>query len=223
MRVIFTFDTYGTLIDWLGGIKITLRKLFNMDNEQTTRFIDIWGKYDYRLVQINYKPYREILYLSFKNTLDEMDVKYTDELLWDLVYSIKTWPPFPDTMENLLRLKKLGEIGIISNTDREFIQASVKNIGVEFDHIVVAEDIKLYKPDPRVFNKASKIIGVTANDKWFHISSYHKYDIIPAKKSGEKIITILLDRYGYKMEAGKYSDYVYEKFDELVEKVSMLI
>lgn len=223
MRVIFTFDTYGTLIDWLGGIKNTLRRLFSLDEQEINRFISIWGMYDYELVQMEYRPYRDILSDAFRKTLNDMNIPYDQEKLDKLVYSIKEWRPFPDTKQNLLRLKDIGEIGIISNTDREFINASIRNMGVEFDHVVVAEDIKIYKPNPTVFNKAREIMEIKTEDKWFHISSYHTYDIIPAKKSGEKITTVLLDRYGYAEEAGKYSDYVYKKFSDLTSDIINLI
>ena len=223
MRVIFTFDTYGTLIDWLGGVKETLKKLFNLEDETIDKFIQVWGEYDYRLVQSEYKPYREILMDGFKAALDRLEIPYTMEKLESLTLSIKEWPPFPDTTKNLLMLKKIGEIGIISNTDREFIQASISKMGVEFDHVVVAEDIKLYKPNPKVFHMASKIMGLDARSHWFHISSYHTYDIIPAKKSGLNIITVLLDRYGYAYQAGEYADYIFKSFDKLVDELGKMV
>ncbi len=222
-RVIFTFDTYGTLIDWLGGLKKSLKNIMGLSDNKIIEFIKIWGEYDYKFVQGPYRPYREILYISFKKTLEEMRLKYDTHIINKLVYSIKEWPPFPDTRENLLKLKNYGEIGIISNTDREFIEASIKNMDVEFDHVVVAEDIKLYKPNPEVFNKARELIGINVDDKWIHISSYHTYDIIPAKESNEKIVTILLDRYGYADIAGKYSDYTFKDFRELADKIKYVI
>jgi len=125
--------------------------------------------------------------------------------------------PFPDTKENLAKLSQAGELGIISNTDREFIKASIRNMEVEFKHVIVAEDIKIYKPDPEVFTRAREILGINAGDIWIHISAYPSYDVIPAKKAG--VYTVLLDRYGLKEEGARYADRVFDDFGELVEKI----
>lgn len=220
MRIIFTFDCYGTLIDWLGGVEKTLRRLYkDISDKEIKKVIRFWGKKDIELVGQRYVPYREILRLGFKYALERTELTYNEEILNLLVNSIKEWEPFPDTKNNLEKLKRIGAIGIISNTDREFIQASIKNIGVEFDYVIVAEDIKVYKPDPDVFIKA-KIKMAIKDDLWIHISSYPEYDIIPAKKVG--IYTILLNRYGYRYEANQ-ADKIFDNFDEMVNYLTKKI
>ena len=219
MSLIVTFDCYGTLIDWLKGLRDALRKYLGLGDRLQDAFINIWGKRDLELVSSGYKPYRDILYEAFKYTLEKMDLEYSEDDVWKLVYSIKEWMPFSDVRDNLLRIKGHGLIGIISNTDREFILASIRNIGVSFDRVVVAEDIKLYKPNPRVFNLSRRLMGINRGDRWIHVSSYPEYDIIPARESGEDIELLLLNRYGYGGEDIRFADKVFDSFDELVDYI----
>ncbi len=218
-RIIFTFDCYGTLIDWFGGIRGKIRELYPETNDRVIdMFIGYWSEKDLEIVKKVYIPYRKVLRKGFKYALNQTNLPYNDEILENLVKSIKEWTPFPDTKENLMVLKEIGEIGIVSNTDREFIEASIANINVDFDHVIVAEDIRVYKPNPEVFRRAREIMNITVKDQWIHISSYPIYDIIPAKKMN--VYSILLDRYGYRMQSTIcYADEIYRDFSKLVEKM----
>lgn len=217
-RTLFTFDCYGTLIDWLGGIRSKFRELYPEFPEEVERFVSYWSEKDFLLVGGCYKPYKEILRKGFRYAIERLRLPYDDEILEKLTYSIKEWKPFQDTRENLLLLKEIGEIGIISNTDREFISASINNMKVEFDYVIVAEDLKIYKPHPEVFRSAKNILQIGVNDIWIHISSYIIYDIIPARKAG--VYTILLDRYKFmEMEETCLADEVYFNFGELTENI----
>ena len=219
-RLLFTFDCYGTLINWLGGVRGEIRELYpNLRIREINKFISCWSEKDLELVRQDYRPYREILRKGFEYALRQSALPYDKGILENLVQSIKKWKPFPDTRENLITLKKIGEIGIISNTDREFIEASIANMNIDFDHIIVAEDIEIYKPNPEVFGKAKDMMEVDEDDEWIHISSYPVYDIIPAKKMG--IYSILLDRYSFSTELRKcYADEVYRDFSTLTEKIT---
>lgn len=217
-RVILTFDCYGTLIDWLGGTRGKIKELYpNLTVKEINRFISYWSEKDLELVKQKYRPYRKILKEGFEYALRQLSLSYDEETLEKLVQSIKEWKPFPDTRKNLMILKEVGEIGIISNTDREFIEASIANINIDFGYVIVAEDIKMYKPNPEVFRKARDIMMISEDDEWIHISSYPVYDIIPAKKMN--VYSILLDRYNFSTKSGCYADKVYNDFNILTEKI----
>ncbi len=212
--MIITFDCYGTLIDWLGGAKKAFLELYPGEEEKVDSFIKYWGEKDWELVSSGvYRPYREILRIGFKYALEKLGLEYDEETLERLTYSIYEWRPFPDVHDPLARLVEKGvELGIISNTDRDFIMKSIEHIGVEFRHIIVAEDIKIYKPDPRVFIEARKRLP---KDRWIHVSAYPQYDIYPALEAG--VETILLDRYGYRDQVDQTKVRVIERLEELLE------
>ncbi len=214
VNMIMTFDCYGTLIDWLSGAKSAFLKLYPGEEDRVDLFIKYWGEKDWELVNTGvYRPYREILAIGFKHALDRLGLEYDEEVIEKLTYSIYDWKPFPDVKAALETLiEKNVELGIISNTDRDFIMRSIENIGVEFKHVIVAEDIKIYKPDPRVFVKARELLPKT---KWIHVSSYPQYDIIPALEAG--VDTILLDRYNLEDEVKELGVPVIKDINNLVK------
>jgi len=216
VNVIMTFDCYGTLIDWLSGAKKAFLKLYPSEENKVDIFIKYWGEKDWELVNSGiYRPYREILEEGFKYALEKLGLEYTDATIKSLTYSIYDWQPFQDVKMALEELLNRGvDLGIISNTDRDFIEKSVENIGVKFKYIIVAEDIKIYKPDPKVFYMAREILP---RKRWIHVSSYPNYDIIPAIKAG--VETILLDRYNLKSEVNGLNVAIIEDINRLMEFV----
>lgn len=219
--MIYTFDCYGTLIDWLNGVREIFSKLYPEYSNKVNEFIRYWGEADWREVSKGvYKPYREILKIGFKYALDKLNLDYNDDILRQMVESIYIWKSFPEVPLVLKEVREMGvELGIISNTDRDFIYKSIENIGVEFDYIIVAEDIRIYKPDHRVFIEAGRRLP---KDKWIHISAYPEYDIIPASKAG--IDTIFIDRYdyigrGYAVEA----TYIVKNFRDLIDLTKKIL
>ena len=64
-----------------------------------------------------------------------------------LARSLPDWQPFPEVSEALAELRNRGwKLAILSNSDRDLIAASQKQLGVPFDLAVVAEDVQSYKP-----------------------------------------------------------------------------
>lgn len=218
MRVALTFDCYGTLIDWISGIKEAVRRLYVLNETELNRFVSLWLKRDLENVMGNYRKYRDIMKDNFKYALETMSLRYDLQTLNELVDSIKLWRAFPDVKNNLSRLKEVGEIYIVSNTDNEFIRASINNIGVDFDGVVTAEDLMAYKPNPAVFSYVKEKIHAKGGKIWIHISSYLSYDIKPAKLAGA--YTILLDRYNYCGDIDvEYADEIYKSFDKLTRSL----
>jgi 2-haloalkanoic acid dehalogenase type II len=72
---------------------------------------------------------------------------------------------------------------ILSNTDRDILTHTVRQIGVEFDDVVTAEDVGAYKPARDGFEKVLERIGEDPADV-LHVAFGFKYDIGPAKELG---------------------------------------
>jgi len=212
-KIVFTFDCYGTLINWIEGVEREFIELYS-SIRLAKKFIKYWSEKDWELVNSGvYIPYRRILETSFKYALDKIGLDYNDDTLRKLVHSIYRWPPFPDVKPTLEKIRDMNiELGIISNTDRDFIIKSIDNIGIDFDYIIVAEDIGIYKPDPRVFLKAGEYFK---NFRWIHVSAYPNYDIEPATKIG--VETILVDRYRYTDRGEVPATYIVKKFGDIVD------
>ncbi len=190
MRIDYiTFDCYGTLFDWLYGIKSIIKYL--------TEEEDLEAFFQCEQEEIkHYQPYSRILRKCLEHVLEVHGKQYHEVYGRAITLLFAKSPPFPDTIPGLLKIKEKGyKTAIISNTEHQLIKLTLTGLEDLIDKTITAEDTGYYKPDPRAFTKALEILGVKPEDI-VHVSSYPYYDLEPAGKLGIK--TILLNRYNYK-------------------------
>jgi 2-haloalkanoic acid dehalogenase type II len=183
-----TFDCYGTLVDWEGGAASFLyeRALRARDPELVPgrELRDRWEAIQFELVQGEYRRYNEILAESLRRFSEERGWPYDEADGKALVRAIRSWQPFPDTRPALRRVRELGiRLVIVSNTDRDILEHSLRQLEVPFDDFVTAEDVGAYKPDDRVFAHALEKIGEPPENV-LHVAFGFKYDIPPAARAG---------------------------------------
>jgi 2-haloacid dehalogenase len=188
-----TFDCYGTLIDWNGGIVRELERLWGAD-----RAGGLLHRYHEVEPQVQHddpkRSYRQILDLSLQRLADEEGLDLPPDEGDALSRSLPTWPPFPEVQAALEETRGRGwKLAILSNTDRDFIDASIAEIGVAFELEIVAGEIGSYKPSPwhwEVF------LGRSDADRAHHVhvaaSLFH--DIAPA--TALAIPTVWINRLG---------------------------
>lgn len=216
-----TFDCYGTLIDWDAGIRNFLRNLLARKNAS----VDLdslhrrWEEIQFELIQREYRTYKDILRASLEAALKEFGVPYLPEDGDTFAASMPTWQPFPDVPSTLNELKNYVRIAIISNTDNDILRESVKLMGVEFDALVTAEDAKVYKPSPRIFEFALKQLNESP-DRILHVAFGFKYDLAPAKQVG--MTTCWLNRSGEPKPEGVEPDFVASTMSDVVKIVTSL-
>jgi 2-haloacid dehalogenase len=188
---VLTFDCYGTLIDWEAGILAALRPVFSAYNVCTTddQVLELYGQIESEIEAQGYQPYRTVLQkvvgvfsaqLDFRASLDDLNA---------LVNSIRQWPPFPDTVDALKRLKKRYRLGIISNIDSDLLKGSLQQLKVDFDFITTAEDARAYKPSPAPFQMSLSRIGVPQS-RILHVAQSLYHDHVPARALGFSTVWI---------------------------------
>lgn len=187
-----TFDCYGTLIDWEGGIRNAVKKIvdkngikFNLDGI-SDKYISVELEVEHE----KYRKYHEILQLSAKKLFKNEGFYISSDDALEFADSIYSWQPFPETNRVLTELKKKGyKIIILSNIDNEIIKRSIALIGIEFDGIVTAEEVGSYKPEHGHWIEMIKKFN-TSKDKVLHVAASYVHDIIPAKEQGFDTIWI---------------------------------
>jgi 2-haloalkanoic acid dehalogenase type II len=213
-----TFDCYGTLIDWEGGITNCLTEIFRQ--KKTTARVDdvlkVREDIDFELAHGEYKPYKEILQISLREAFKQFKIPYEDADGIRLVDSVPTWQPFPETRSSLERLAKNSKLAIISNIDRDIIEKTKARIGVAFSLTVTAEEARAYKPNIKPFEVAIRKLGCSPMNV-LHVSSGFRYDIPPAHRIGFK--TAWVNRKLEKAPAGLKADYEFKDLTELAEFV----
>jgi 2-haloacid dehalogenase len=181
-----TFDCYGTLIDWNGGIREVLARVFGeaRADEQLERYHDV----EPALQADVSRTYREVL----TDAMRELGAPDADAHA--LARSLPTWKPFPEVDAALTEARDRGwKLAILSNTDRDFIDASMARIGVPFELAIVASEIGSYKPGHRhwlTFFEQTR----ADRERLVHVAQSHFHDVVPASELGLK--TIWINRRG---------------------------
>ena len=106
--------------------------------------------------------------------------------------SLPEWPVFDDVRDGLIKARERGwRLAILSNTDRDLIDASMHAIGVPFELAIVAGEIESYKPAPRhweVFRQRTE----ADPSHHVHVAQSLFHDIAPASELG--LQTVWYDR-----------------------------
>jgi len=159
-----TFDCYGTLIDWETGIRAYLRRLLDRKGARdvdTEAFFRHWyWQCEVPTIQGPFMVYHEVLRTSVRQALQDFNISLEPDDGADFGEDMKTWVPFADTHAVLTRLASRYPLCIISNTARDIIAESVRQMDVQFAEIVTAQDVGAYKPSPRGFEEALKRLGL---------------------------------------------------------------
>ncbi|HEY7629640.1 MAG TPA: haloacid dehalogenase type II [Thermoleophilaceae bacterium] len=214
-----TFDCYGTLIDWDGGAAAFLYGIALREGDtgaENGRVLgQRWEEIQYELVSGPYKPYKQILAESLAAWAGERGYTLRDSDADDLVRSMRSWQAFPDTFPALTRVREAGmKLAIISNTDRDIIEHSLKHLRVPFDDVFVAEDAGAYKPSDDVFRQAFERFGEDPADI-IHVAFGFKYDIPPAQRFGCR--TAWVNRYAEPAPGEERPDYEWRDLWGLAE------
>ncbi len=186
-----TFDCYGTLIDWENGAKNTLQALvarWDMPADEDAFFL-AWERAQRQRIQQEYAPYREIAAAAFLEVARAQHLPLGEEDARAFAGSIAAWKPFPDVPAALATLKRRVKLGIISNIDDDILAASVKQMGVEFDLLLTAEQARAYKPSPVPFRQALERLGLPAA-RVAHAAFGFEYDITTASQLGFRTILV---------------------------------
>jgi 2-haloacid dehalogenase len=184
-----TFDCYGTLVDWEGGLGTFLydlaRRSGDRDPEPGRDLRERWEEIQFELVTGEYRPYHEILVDSLRTWAGERGYRWNDKDGEALGRAMGCWQPFPDTVPALLRAKAAGlRLAIISNTDRHIMDATLRQLApVEFDEVVVAQDVRAYKPAVAPFERALRDLCVPPAEV-LHVAFGFRYDIATAQSKG---------------------------------------
>ena len=185
---IATFDCYGTLVDWEGGFGSFLyAKALASGDEGPPPGRELRERFEaiqFDLIQREYRPYKEILAETLRRLCDERGWPFERGDAEAIVTAMRSFQPFPDTRPALRRVRAAGtRLVIVSNTDRDIIEHTLRQLEVPFDDVQVAEDVGAYKPSDEVFRRLLERLGERP-ERVLHVAFGFKYDIGPAERAG---------------------------------------
>jgi 2-haloacid dehalogenase len=191
-----TFDCYGTLIDWNAGIGGVLERLYGA--EQAPALLRRYHELEPEIQAEEYRSYAEVLTLTLERLAAEVGYGLPEGESGILARSLPDWPPFPEVPDALEELRRRGwRLAILSNSDRELIAASQRTLGVPFDIVVVAEDVRSYKPAHGHWKRFFELT-TAERDHHVHVAASLYHDIAPARELGLR--TVWINRHGEQAE-----------------------
>lgn len=200
-----SFDCYGTLVDWLGGIRTTLAKVWPDED------VDALGADYHRIepyVQVGRGiPYRRVMAETLQRIATERGLELPEGQRDAFAVALPAWPVFPDVPPALLHLRARGwKLAILSNTDADLLDASLLAIGVPVDLKIVASEIGSYKP---AFGHWESFFRETGADRsrHVHVAASLFHDVEPCAKLGLPCVWInRREETSYLPRAGELAD-----------------
>jgi 2-haloacid dehalogenase len=176
-----TFDCYGTLIDWESGILEYLQPLLQ---SYGVHVIDDWVLEFFAecepQIQADGGTYRSVLGRVLLQFGTRLGFTATEDAQNGFANSIEYWHPFSDTVVALHALSHQFELGVVSNVDHDLFAFSAQHLGVEFAHVITAQEVGTYKPDKAMFKAAL----AQSRGPVLHIAQSRFHDIAPANELG---------------------------------------
>lgn len=197
------FDLYGTVVDMQSGLTEAVTPFLSKKGwtGKPSSFVTWWRRTHFEdsmidaLLDRGHTPYRQIGHRAVSQVMDRCRIEHTQaEVEW-LVSQIERLKPFPDVVAALERLHTRYKLVILSNGDRDMLEAARPHISFAFDRIVSVQEAGYFKPHAKTYATAEAIIS----SQWPHIErtsclfvANHAFDCIGAKSHGFR--TAFIDR-----------------------------
>jgi 2-haloacid dehalogenase len=197
-----TFDVYGTLIDWEGGVWDAFKREAQRDGftiEDRDEVIRLFHEISRDIEGGSYELYAEVLRQTAVRIAKEIGWPLEPSRSGFLPDSVQRWAPFKETNAQLKKFFGKYQTGLISNVDDKLLGLTRRHIPGEYDLVVTAQQVRSYKPDPAHFNEFARRIG--GKKGWVHIAASHYHDIDPCAKL--KVPTIWVNRSKETLDAGQ--------------------
>ena len=179
-----TFDCYGTLVDWNGGIRAQLARVFG--DERAGELLERFHELEPELEVDGKRSYREVL----TEAMRRLGASEDDESA--LADSLPEWHPFPEVPQALEEARHQGwKLAILSNTDRDYIEASMERLGVPFEFAIVASEVGSYKPALGHWRAFEERVGTSPD---VHVAASLFHDVAPANDLG--LPSVWINRLG---------------------------
>ena len=184
-----TFDVVGTLIDFetgiLGWFRPTLTRygVSKTDEEVLTAFAAVEDRYQRESPEM---PFTEMLPLIYRDMASGWGIEFRDEEAESFKDSIRSWPPFPDTVEALKALGTRYRLVAVTNADAWALGHMSANMGDPFQESITCDEVGTNKPSPKVFEYVLEKLaprGVQKRDI-LHTAQSQYHDIAPATEMG---------------------------------------
>ncbi|KAJ5888787.1 hypothetical protein N7495_008828 [Penicillium taxi] len=203
------FDTFGTVVEWRSCVTTALssatqQALTDPSKEISTEarvrasqlttsdwvsLVEEW-RMSYAVFTRDFDPSKKFVsvdqhhYTALQDLLSARGLRdlFSDDELRDLTFAWHRLNPWPDSVSGLARLNTAFITATLSNGNISLLE-DLKEFGsLPFQHLVSAENFQAYKPSPKVYLGAAKLLGVEPSQ--CALVAAHLHDLKAAKDCG---------------------------------------
>ena len=183
------FDTYGTVVDWRGGVLEVARGLRGMQGlavDWDAFLVDWDTRPILDLINTGQMPWMAMEAVH-RHALGLSLARFgmgglTDGEIDQLVTARWRLRPWPDSVPGLTRLKARYVISPLSNASFVGMVKLAKFAGLPWDCVLTAENARFYKPHPDVYRTAVSLLGLRPEQVL--MVAAHNYDLRAAQEQG---------------------------------------
>jgi 2-haloacid dehalogenase len=188
MAIGIGIDVYGTLVDPIGISEY----LLPLVGAQADRFAELWRskqlEYTFRRAAMGrYQNFDACTKQALIWVADSLEIDLPGEEITRILERYRNLDAYPDAASGLASLKQQGYILYAFSNGVEFSlkglleQARLSNY---LEGIISVDEIRTFKPDPRVYHHLARRLGTPSVDTW--LISSNPFDVIGAKTAGLK-------------------------------------
>ena len=194
------FDAYGTLFD----VHSVARRCEALWPGRGAALSAAWRarqlEYTWlRSLMGRYAPFSQVTRDALAWACESLGLPFTDDKLAALLEEYSRLLLFPEVKDAFGKIKGVKR-AILSNGSPDMLDPLVAQSGLELDAVLSVDDVKTFKPDPRVYQLAVKKLGVQKEQIGFVSSNC--WDALGAKSFGFQVFWVNrsgapLDRLGF--------------------------
>ncbi len=183
-----TFDCYGSLVDWEAGVRDFVARLLSRPTTNPAArpspddWMVKWQRIRRQLLR-PYRPWRELLVRSYDATMQQLDLEAFVDEGPALARHLASLEPRPEARAILKRLAKKYRLALVANPDHESLAQCVGRLQAPFSSVVTADEVKAYKPDPKLFSLLLERLRLAASEV-LHVAVSVEEELVPARSLG---------------------------------------
>lgn len=188
----YLFDVQGTLMDFFSPVRTAVARYLDdtgVDRVDAGEFTRDWRQnYFHRLAGIapepgNWRRVQDHYEAGFVDTCARYGLPEPDSAAARRVAgSWQRLEPWPDVRGGIARVREDAVAAVLSNTDMSTAIWLFKRLAIDMDAIFTAELFEAFKPDPSVYLRALRYLGVRPGEAAMVAS--HPYDLYAAGSVG---------------------------------------
>ena len=193
------FDAYGTLFDVHSAVGKHRQRLGKRANDVSATWRTKQLEYTWlRSLMGDYTDFWQVTGEALEYSMDAHEI--SDKALYeDLMQAYLNLTAYAEVPRVLRALKDAGyKTAILSNGEPRMLEAAIKGAGLEalLDECLSVDDLKVFKPEPRVYELATKAFSIEPSQVMFQSSN--AWDAAGAAYFGFRVLWV--NRFGQRPE-----------------------